>query len=407
MPSSISSSDEAIPAVSRARHAASAERDTAADRPGVAQPVPVRPIPAQPWGPIALSALLLCLALLAAWEWRMRGLGLEAGDLDDDASAWVEQRRLIDAGDVPVAIVGDSRILFDTDLDRFEALTGIRPVQLALPGTNARPFLEELAADADFKGLVVVGISERSYFRDDIGLMGDALKLYRYESPSHRSGYLLYRLLERKIAFLDDDYRLSTLVHRLDPDLRPKAMSPRWDVWKVRSGSDSRQTWMWPRIERDARLREHAREVWLHPAPGRPMGPLKADLIARTQAKTRQAVAAIRARGGDVVFVRPPSSPQLRAFEDKRVPRDVGWDPLLAAAGVRGIHFEDYAAMRGLDLPEWSHLSRRCSTVFTDAYVREIARIAPRLPLRSDAPHALGPRDCVGESAAMSALPPG
>lgn len=383
MPSSISSFRRA-----------SAERATAADRPGVAQPVPVRPVPAQPWGAIALAAAMLCLVLLIAWEWRMRTLELEAGDLDDDASAWAEQRRRIDAGGVEVAIVGDSRILFDTDLDRFQALTGVRPVQLALPGTNARPFLEQLAADPDFRGLAVVGIAERSYFRDEIGRMADALDTYRYESPSRRSGYLLHRGLEREFAFLDDAYRLSTLAHRLDPDSRPKARSPLWEVWKVRAGGDDRQSWVWERLERDERLREHARAVWLHPGPTRPMGPLPPGVAERTFAATRAAVAKIRARGGEVVFVRPPSAPQLRVSEDERVPRDKAWDPLLKAADVRGIHFEDYPAMRGLYLPEWSHLSRRCATVFTDAYVREIAKLDPRLPLRTDAPPALGPEDC-------------
>lgn len=383
MPSSISSFRRA-----------SAERATAADRPGVAQPVPVRPVPTQPWAPIALAAAALCLILTIGWEWRMRTLGLEAGDLDDDASAWAEQRRRIDAGDIAVAVLGDSRILFDTDLDRFQALTGVRPVQLALPGTNARPFLEELAADPDFRGLAIVGIAERSYFRDEIGRMADALDTYRYESPSRRSGYRLHRALERGLAFLDDGYRLSTLVQRLDPDLRPKARSPLWDVWKVRAGSDDRQSWVWERLERDARLREHARAVWLHPGPTRPMGPLPPGVAERTFAATRAAVARIRARGGEVVFVRPPSAPQLKITEDARVPRDIAWDPLLKAAGVRGIHFQDYPAMRGLYLPEWSHLSRRCSTVFTDAYVREIAKVSPRLRLRADAPPALGPEDC-------------
>lgn len=354
-------------------------------------------MPAQPWAQIAGIALLLFVVLLAAWEWHVRRLGLEAGDLDDGASAWAEQRRRIDAGNIPVAILGDSRILFDTDLDRFEVLTGVRPVQLALPGTNARPFLENLAADADFRGLAIVGIADPLYFRDEIGLMADALDLHRYESPSRRSGFLLQRMLARHVAFLDDAYRLSTLVHRLDQDVRPKANSPRNDVWKIRAGADTldRQTWMWSRIERDARLRDHARAVWMRPAPGRARGPVSAELIARTQAITRKAVAAIRARGGDVVFVRPPSAPQLRVMEDKRIPREIGWDPLLIAADVRGIHFEDNPAMRGLDLPEWSHLSRRCATVFTDAYVRALARSTQRITLRADAPPPLGPRDCV------------
>ena len=389
MPSSTSSSS---PRDSGRRE--SAERLTAADRPGVAQPVPVRPVPAKPWGPILAVALLLFVVLLAVWEWRMRALGLEPGDLDDGGSSWAEQRRRIDAGDVPVAIVGDSRILFDTDLARFKQLTGIRPVQLALPGTNARPFLQDLARDEDFRGLVIVGIADRSYFRDDIGLMGDALQVYTYEAPSRRSGFLIQRVLERELAFLEDGYRLSTLVHRLDPDVRPGAFSPRNDVWKVRVSGDDRQSSMWPRIETDARLREHARKVWMRPGPARTNGPRPEEVIARTQALTRAAVEQIRARGGDVVFVRPPSAGPLRAAEEKRLPRKVGWDPLLAAAGVKGVHFEDYPAMRGLNLPEWSHLSRRCATVFTDAYVRELTRVSSVLKLRSDAPPALGPGDC-------------
>ena len=42
----------------------SSERLTAADRPGVAQPVPERPVPARPWGPIALSVALIVAALM-------------------------------------------------------------------------------------------------------------------------------------------------------------------------------------------------------------------------------------------------------------------------------------------------------------------------------------------------------
>ena len=343
-------------------------------------------------------ALALFIVLLALWEWRMRAVGLEAGDLEDGGSSWAEQRRRIDAGDVAVAIVGDSRILFDTDMDRFQQLTGVRPVQLALPGTNARPFLQDLARDPDFRGLVIVGIADRSYFRDDVGLRGDALQVYRYEAPSRRSGFLIGRLLETRLAFLDESYRLSTLVHRLDPDSRAGASSPLHDVWKVRVSGADRGSHMWSRIETDTRLREHARSVWMPPpAPARAAKPLPLpdEVIARTQALTREAVASIRARGGEVVFVRPPSSGPLRVIEEKRLPRKRGWDPLLVAAGVRGIHFEDYPTMQGLDVPEWSHLSRRCATVFTDAYVRELSRLTDRLPLLASPP-PLAPADCVG-----------
>ena len=78
--------------------------------------------------------------------------GSEAGDLDDGPSFWAEQRRRVDTDNVPVVILGDSRILFGTDMNRFETLTGVRPVQLALVGSNALPFLENIAGASAVQG---------------------------------------------------------------------------------------------------------------------------------------------------------------------------------------------------------------------------------------------------------------
>ena len=82
------------------------------------------------------------LLAIAAWEWRMRTLELLPGDIQDSASFWAEQRRRVNTENIEVAIVGDSRILFDTDFNRFEALTGVRPLQLALAGQQ-RPALSQ------------------------------------------------------------------------------------------------------------------------------------------------------------------------------------------------------------------------------------------------------------------------
>lgn len=370
------------------------ERPTAADRPGVAQPVPVREIPKKPWRAMFTTSLIMTAILLGFWEWHARMLALLPGDLGDGPSAWAEQRRRADTEPLPVVIVGDSRILFDTNLDRFQTLTGIRPIQLALPGTNGRPVLEDLADDPRFKGFVIVGIADTSYFRESIGLMKSALDRYRFESPAQRLTFVLDRALQRLFGFIDDGYRLSTLVLRLDRGWRKGAQGPYYDVWKLSTTGDERQTRMWSRIENDDFLRAHARLVWLHQGSSFVGLPITAAVIKMTQERTRIAVAKIRARGGDVVFVRPPSAPQLRALEDKRLPRSRGWDPLLAAARVKGIHFDDVAKMKGLTLPEFSHLTPACALVFTDAYVRELAKITPRIRLRADTPPALTSASC-------------
>jgi hypothetical protein len=388
MPSSISSSDIAITRPGFIRL-------TASDRPGVAQPVPVRDIPARPWARMLIAAAALLLIAVAGWEWRMRTLGLEAGDLDDGPSFWAEQRRRIDADGSAIAILGDSRILFDTDLDRFAALTGVRPVQLAIAGSNGLPFLENLAEAPGFRGLAIVGIADRSYFRAGTGLGGPALERYLFESPAVRASFLLHRSLSRRLAFLDDKYRLNRLVRQMDEGWRAGVLLPVPErLWKLGTTTDERQTHLWWRVENDERVRAHQRATWLRFVP-----PLPTAGVASMVERTRAAVEKIRARGGEVVFVRPPSAAELWSFEEQTVPRARGWETLLARAEVRGVHFNDYPAMQGLELPEYSHLSRACATVFTDAYVRALAALTPRLTLIAHAPPPLGPADCSAATA--------
>ncbi|MDC8014965.1 hypothetical protein [Tahibacter soli] len=365
-------------------------RLTASDRPGVAQPVPEREIPQRPWpAMLATAALIFCLAL-GVWEWRMRAIGLAAGDLGDSPSGWAEQRRRLDAGGVQVAIVGDSRILFGTDLDRYERVTGVRPVQLALPGTNGRYLLENVAHHSSFDGLLIVGISEVHYFGNPPGRATDALARYAFESPSQWSGQQLYVMLSRELAFLDDNYRLSKLVRRLDHGWRAGARGEYGRPWKLYTMTDDRQARMWAPIERPGFLQDHARYAWFAAPPRK----LDDAVIASTQRITREAVAAIRARGGEVVFLRPPASGPLHEKQVAALPRARGWDPLLRDAGVQGVYFDDEPAMRGLAIPEYSHVSAACATVYTDAYARALARLTPRVSVRADAPPPLSPADC-------------
>jgi hypothetical protein len=367
-------------------------RKTAADRPGQAQPVPVRDIPARPWVKMGAVAFFLVAVLLTLWDWQMRAtVGLRAGDIGDSPQAWAEQRRLADAA--AVTIIGDSRILFDTDLDRFEALTGVRPVQASIVGTNARTLLQSFAKDPHFKGLLIVGLADTSYFRPaGVGIGAPYLKdQVKNRLPSQRSGLMLDRWLQRRVAFLDSEYRLSRMVNEFDTGIRKGVDSPYEDVWKISETFDGRQYFMWDRIERDAYLRTHAQHAWDR-FKGPPLPPrLAANVIIRSA----QAVNRIRARGGDVIFIRPPSGPELRVIEDKRLPRARGWDALLAGTHAKGIHADDLPQAQQLFLPEWSHLTRKCAAVFTDAYVRQLTKLTPRLKLRGDAPPALTRADCV------------
>lgn len=366
-------------------------RLTASDRPGQAQPVPVRDIPDQPWVRIGIAAAVALLVMVGGWEYWARSYGLRTADIGDSPQAWAEQRAAVKPDDV--VLVGDSRIFFDTDLAWFERLTGVRPRQLAIPGTNGRILMQDLAYDPGYRGLLIVGMADTSFFRPDgAGIGGPWISGYqRNREPSQVSGLWIDRWLQGRLAFLDDDLRFSSLLRRNDHGWRAGVDSPYLDVWKISETFPGRQTFMWHRIEEPGYLRAQARGAW-HNFEGPVQKPA---ITVRVIAHSRRAVEALRRHGGDVEFLRPPSAPPIRANEEKRLPKARNWDALLAGVPAKGIHVDDLPNAQGLYIPEWSHLSRACARVFTDAYVRRLVQLTPRLRLRADAPPPLTPADCL------------
>ena len=90
-------------------------------------------------------------------------------------------------------------------------------------------------------------------------------------------------------------------------------------------------------------------------------------------------VETIRARGGEVVFVRAPSAGPFREIEKQAFPRERTWEPLLRRTGAVGIHFEDHADLQDVEIPEWSHIRARDTDRFTRALVGHLrAALAER-----------------------------
>lgn len=380
MPSSISSSEfvHADGALPRERFDRPGfVRQTASDRPGVAQPVPERDVPAQPWRGIFLGAMAGAALLLAGWELYWRQWDPTPG-YRNSAGAWAEQRARIDAGEGGATVlVGTSRLLFDVQLPEWERITGERPIQLALEGTSPLPVLEDLAADPAFTGRVVLDVTPDLFF-SGYALRGDAVKHYHDRGPSQRSGHWLSKhLLESRLAFYDPDFALPKVVRRQPWPARPGLQA--WtDVRKLMVLAPDRNTHMWVRVETDPVYRKLAQDIWAEgmdgPLPGMHTPQLKRAAIEAQVSRALKATDALRARGVQVVLVRPPSNGRYYAYEEQQLPRAETWDLLLARSGLPGIHFEDHPAMRGLDLPEWSHLSARDARRYTAALAPLVQR---------------------------------
>jgi hypothetical protein len=346
-----------------------------------------RRVPDLPWLRIFLLVVATTLVLMIAWEIEMRHLGLRAGDLDDGRGYWAVERRKVDSGPRDsVVIIGDSRILLDTDLATWERLTGRRPIQLALMGTNAQPILHNLAADEHFAGLLVIGTAEFSYFSDDAGSLPVVLKYMKTESPSQRGGIQIQKTLSRYFAFLDSNYTLFKLLERHKWPERKNVEGPYIDVWKISESFDDRQSYLWDRIERDDYLRAQAQTIWMDFFAG---PPVKAATVERVSVSTKADIDRIRARGGEVVWVRPPSSGPILEIERARYPRPKVWDKLVHDTASFGLYFEDYPAMQHLPCPDWSHLSRSSAMAFTAAYVGVLRERVEWLKAR-DATHSAG-----------------
>jgi len=354
-------------------------RLTASDRPGVAQPVPVRDIPPQPWRRIFATAMVLTAVLLCGWEAYWRAFGATPGYRNSDG-AWAQQRRRIDTGEGDrTVLIGSSRVLFDVQLPVWERLTGERPIQLAIEGTSPVPVLEDLAKDPNFTGRLLVGVAPELFF-SGFAYRGDVIPGYHRQTPSQRSGHWLSsHLLEPLFAFYDPDFALDTVVRRQAWPLRP-GMPVHRPVRKLMTMQDpDRNTHMWRKVETDPEYRALMRSIWDERFNGPP--PPGMDTPAKLQktidAQINRAVAAVatlRARGVQVLFVRPPSNGHYYAFEQKVFPRARTWDVLLRRTGAPGIHFEDYPQLQGYEQPEWSHLSAAEATRFTAALVPLVKR---------------------------------
>ncbi len=384
MHSSTSSSDLAHDPYARA---------TASDRPGVAQPVPLRPVPARPWGGILAAAFLLLVLLVAGWEAYWRAYGVTPG-IRNTFGLWAIQRRRIDAGEGDATVLlGSSRTYFDIQLPVWKGLAGRAPIQLSFEGTSPLTAVEDLAADPNFTGRLLIGVAPELFFSGH----GFALKAASYthkQSPAQRVGqWLSMNFIEPYLAFDDDDFALHTVLARQAWPQRP---GKHWftDVRKLAIYEADRNAHLWSKVELDPKYRALARSIWEEGFVSYPEDPSPQEMLKTEKEQIERAVKALaqlRAHGVRVLFMRLPSDGAYLAYEERFYPRTRSWDGLLAATRAPGLYFADYPELRGYYLPEWSHLTRVEAERFTAALYRIIQRDFWGADVRSAADKATPP----------------
>ena len=334
-----------------------------------------RVIPDQPWRRIGIPVAIVTAVCAIGWEVFVRSLGYST-TLNDTPDLWAQTRESVKPDSI--VIVGDSRPLFDMDLDVLQMAFGKRPIQLALAGSCAYPVLADLANDESFHGTVVCGVVPGMFFAPAGPLLETsemALKRYRNWTPAQRMSHQLGMWLEERVAFLKaDELNLGALLARLPIPNRAKAQLPPLLPPYFATVERDRRVRLWAECAQPGPLQTRVREGWLPlftppPPPSYiPQEAFFAEMGKKIEARFKDTVAAvdkIRARGGRVVFVRFPMTGKLKEHEDRTQPRSGAWTRLLAETNAPGIYFEDYPELANFQCPEWSHLSAADSIEFT------------------------------------------
>jgi hypothetical protein len=339
-----------------------------------------RPIPPVPWRGMTVVVVLIVLAATCAWEIYVRSIGYRP-TLNDTDDLWVQRRRAVKPESL--VVIGESRPLFDLDLDEMEKGLGKRPIQLAIVGSSAFPLLEELANDQSFHGTIICSIVPTMYFAPGGPLLEHpqkALKRFRDQTLAQRASHHLGMFLEEQVAFLkQEDLTLERLLLRLPIPNRPNALvPPKLPPYFQTVDRERRMRMFEPCADPNGPLAREIKQIWprlFTPPPPPSFVPrdvFMAQVMQKIDNRFRDTAAAVekfRARGGKVVFVRFPVTGELKQLEEQLNPRARDWERLLKDTKAPGIYYEDYPELKGFDCPEWSHLSAGDSVEFSKRLV--------------------------------------
>ncbi|MEP7164116.1 MAG: hypothetical protein ABI741_05440 [Ferruginibacter sp.] len=308
------------------------------------------------------------------WEFYVRNKGFDAS-FDDDPSLWSDKRKMVyEPPDKATVFIGSSRIKFDLDINTWENITGDHAIQLACVGSTPVPFLESLANDKNFKGKLVVDVTEVLFFStspNNRETPDRNIKFYNEETPAQKVSFQLDHLLESKLVFLDKD-RLSLNAQLSNLHIPNRAGVFEFPIFPPDFGrvKFSRQEYMTERFVADSNQQNQVRGIWDFFRKNTKDPPAAGGKLDSIFANVKNCVDKIKARGGQVLFVRTPSSGPFLMGEKMGFPREKYWDRLLAITNCPGIHFADYPAIANFVCPEFSHLSQPDAIVFTKNFIK-------------------------------------
>ena len=326
-------------------------------------------------GRAAILTLLLVLLFVTSWELYLRSKGIPIS-YDDDENLWSDKRAMVyEPKDKATVLIGSSRNKYDIDISTWKKLTGDHPIQLAMPGTSPLPILDDLAKDKNFKGKLIVDVTEILFFSLSLQRTKEPnnhINYYKKWTPAQRASFSIDHFLESHLVFLDKDLlSLNALLEgvpvpkRKDVFALPNACPMEFDRVTY-----DRQNFMTSKFLTDTTLQNQVKGLWVFYRQMSKDPPISGTQLDSLFATVKDDVDKIKARGGEVLFVRSPSSGPFLQGEIMGYPREKYWDRLLTITGCPGIHFADYPAIDHFVCPEFSHLKVSDAVIYTTNIVQ-------------------------------------
>jgi hypothetical protein len=323
-----------------------------------------------------LFALFISFLTILCWEIHLRKLGNKVS-FDDNEALWADKRaRVYQASDKATIFAGSSRIKYDVDISTWEALTGENAIQLANVGSNPRLVLTDLANDENFKGKLIVDVTEGVFFSEESFYDWRTRKKIAYfkdRTPTQRFSFQVDHVLESKLVFLDqDNFSINAMLDNLHIPSRPDIFPGLFFPMGFTLVNFERQSYMTPDFIADTSQQNVVKGIWSYGLQRRLAPHLSRGKLDSIFYSVKVDIDKIRARGGKVLFVRPPSSGPFKEAELKGFPREVYWDRLLTFTGCKGVHYADYPATANMVCPEWSHLTPADAVIYTKSVVKAL-----------------------------------
>jgi hypothetical protein len=321
-----------------------------------------------------LLAVVLSIIAMAAWEVHLRHAGFDTS-FDDNPALWAYTRaKVYEPKDKSTVFIGSSRIKFDLDIPTWQEITGDHAIQLACVGSSPAPILHDLANDPNFRGKLMIDVTEHIFLStssfDDEGPT-KRVEYFHKVTPTQKASFQIDRVFESLFVFLDqENYSFNAMLPLLYLPQRAGVFPdvifpPDFDRTTL-----ERQSYMTPKFLVDTSLQNRVKAIWAFFEKMNPEPPATGRKLDSVIQLIKTDVDKIQKRGGEVLFIRTPSSGQVWTDEQKLHPRAGYWNKLLAATGCKGIYFKDYPAIADFECPESSHLSPQQAVIFTKELIK-------------------------------------